>query len=210
MKKWLKCLLSVGILLLALVFAIIYQFSYERSLVLCAVVFSFAGDLLLMNFLNVQRKLPYPQNFVCGMTCFAFAHILYMQSFAHRMSDKFCRSSVAGYITGMFILTFLVMCTLNVIFTSDQKLGNKKLFIGCMVYGGVIGCNLICLSGYSLYSCAVTLNKLWFVPAMGIICFFVSDCIIAIREFTLKKDKRTDRLVWIFYVLGQTLLILSK
>ncbi len=211
MKKWLKCVLSFGMLLLAFCIALSYHFSYERSLVLCAVIFSFVGDLLLMNFLDIQRILPYPQNFVLGMISFAFAHILYILSFSLRIKDMLCTSAMAGYITGAFIFTFLIMCTINAIFTSGQKLGeNRKLFIGCLIYAGVLGCNMICVSGYSLYSCAIVLNKLWFVPSLGIICFLVSDCIIAVREFTLKKEKRTDILIWIFYVLGQTLLILSK
>jgi len=203
MKSKVKFMLSFGMLVLACVMAILNDWTVDRRLILLAVMFSFFGDMFLMNFARPQSLKNFP-NFGLGMLAFAMAHICYAQAFSARLNILEMRTVYLGYLYGFFVFCMIAFVTLYKIATAGKKL-DKGLLIACLAYCTVIGYNMIRIFGYSI----ATNRPLFVLPALGISLFFISDCLIALKKLLKTKSDMMEVGIWILYVVGQTMMIIG-
>ena len=196
MKNWVKFSLSLGMLLLAVVLTVVNEWSLFNRLLLVAMMFSFLGDLFMMNFLNMRKFINFPLTLL-GMVAFGLAHFVYSEAFLLETV------SVTGlnmyYILGGIL--FLIMLIVSyVVFRLVYKKEQKVIFLALVPYTLVVGYNMVIITGFS-FSTGI------FLPFVGIILFIISDILIVFRETT--KLKKLTKWIWLFYVIGQTLMLCS-
>lgn len=149
------------------------------------------GDMTLAHF-GVFENYP----FVLGAGFFALAHIFYIFAYTSRTEKVFNK----GFFIGMRIGISFIVLLLPVYFLSPH---NDFLCL-VLIYGFVIGFLLSVVFAYN-YDKKSLVSKL---NAVGIISFAVSDFLIGINivggiDFACRGD-----LVWLFYPIGQFLLII--
>ena len=200
MKPITKFFWSLCMLILALVLAILQNWVTERVLILCAMGMAFIGDMCLMTYgvKGGSRKLRF---FIAGMIHFALAHIIYAVSFIIRVDVNELARCTPGFLLGYIVMTGLITSTTEFLLKSGKRI-NNILFKYCMFYSTIIGLATIVIFGYSFATAS-------YLPAIGITLFFVSDCLIAIRELIKVKNRKIQTWIWILYVTGQTLLIIG-
>lgn len=173
-----------------------------RELCMCAILISTFADLVLMDYKNIPTMLFGKKKFYVGMLLFGVTHIVYMVCFSKIMlqTDAFVHTTeanVAFYI-------FCVIYVFSLIFSAFMAY--KKGMHFCVAV--IIYVMLICFSLGSIYLCAAIMNGKYCLAAVGITMFWVSDMLILIRE-TKKDTPFIRKLIWMFYPIGQILIIFS-
>lgn len=192
-----KRILSLLLSLFALIMFIINP-SLARALAAVAMFFSTGGDFCMsMGDKPDNRGITY---MIKGALLFAFAHIIYV--FAYCAAANF---QWLGFNWGSIVAVCFCLAGLFVMLLLRRNAANLKLWSYCLVYLAVISLNVIVVCSYGVASGG------WQLLAMlGVISFFLSDCLIALRTFS-KIDffrSRTARdMVWWLYPIGQLLLI---
>ena len=172
----------------------------EQKICMYAIFVSTLADLVLMDYHGISSFIVGNKRFYVGMLVFAIAHILYIVCF----STIFFKSNV--YLANA---NFAMIATLTISFVTIflvLKLSEKKkpvFRIAALTYTIII-----CLDLASIYICADLLNSRYILAAVGITLFLISDVLILIRE-TTKDTNLIRKLIWIFYPLGQLLIIFN-
>lgn len=188
----LTCLLSLFSLVLAVLFP-----SPARWICLGAMLLSSAGDIFLMRFRGLDRV--FPNYFLIGAAFFMAAHLVYAACFAvkiHTCSADFWNLG-ASFMLGIAIFCF--------IFFSHACMthGKSDTFPLIAVYIAIISVNCAMVFSYGWSQGAR--NPLAIAAVLGVVSFFVSDLIIGLGM--AMGNHRYDHLIWVFYPIGQFLLI---
>lgn len=204
MKTRVRFFVSLGMLVFALVMATINNWTTDRALLFMAMVFSFGGDLLRMNIGDSQRFWNF-SNISLSMFAFMMAHLIYAAGFTYRLDDVGKIENIyIGYTLGLATFCILVFGTVYKISMLGNTV-NKGFAILCMIYSVVVGYNMIKIFVYSV----TTNEKLFFLPPIGIVLFFLSDCLIAIKELLQISSDRMETWIWILYVSGQMMILIG-
>ena len=191
-----KFVVSLFLLLLAFT-RYANAFNLAHELCFGAMMFSFLGDLILMNYKDVPEYFFKGKQFYAGALSFIAAHVIYAKMFCVLMNSKIVWG-IGGWIS---LVLFAVTCVF--IFVKNTK-KRSKLFLSCaVIYSAVILMNLT-----SAINCAINLGGKYILALVGVVFFIVSDFFLLIRE--IKHDTPTIRkLIWIFYPLAQIFIILN-
>lgn len=208
MKVKVKFSLSVGMWILAWIMAIVGGFSYDRKFILFAMTASFIGDLSLMwyGMGGRHRKSKY---FILGMVSFAVAHLLYSEAFSSRITNVNTDAAFIGVGLAallLFVSSLVLVFSTGIFLSPMPNTKDKEIFL----VGGILYCFILLTNMISIfvYSCS-TKTIFAFLPAAGIVLFLVSDYLIAVRELLNRRSKKFQRWIWILYVMGQTMIIIS-
>ena len=177
-------------------------FSYDAARWLCvlAMCCSFAGDVFLLDIKTLRKKLP--NYFVCGAAAFGLAHICYGAAYFCLLKNE---AGWSGEWNSGTKAAGVVIIGLWIYFISScicKKKWNYLLIAS--IYILLIGIEFIMVMTYA----GETLhrNKGALGAALGALFFLMSDCCLGMGRIV--GNHRFDKLVWIFYPLGQFLLIL--
>ena len=151
-----------------------------RELCMCAILISTFADLVLMDYNNIPTMLFGKKKFYVGMLLFGITHLVYIICFSKIMlqNGTFVHTTevnVAFYI-------FCVIYAFSLIFSA--YMAYKKSIRFCVAV--IIYVMLICFSIGSIYLCAAVMNGKYYLAAIGITLFWISDMLILIRE--TKRD----------------------
>jgi uncharacterized membrane protein YhhN len=169
-----------------------YYFSvsreYRSPMVLGALLFSFAGDVLLMN----------PSNFISGLVCFLIAHILYVVAYRqHRMDMD--QQPVHG-IQRVRIAFPVVLAGTGLVVVLFPRLGEMKVPV--IIYAMVI--TVMVLS--ALFRIGRTNAHSFWMVLGGAVTFMASDSILAINKFLIPITN-ANFLIMLTYIAAQWLIV---
>lgn len=161
-----------------------------------AMLFSFIGDISLngMPLEKRPKKLMY-----IGAGFFMIAHIVYARAYYTLLGNSgfFNPGAIAGivFIALMFILA--VICVTK----SKERLPAIMLIV-FGVYILIIGLNFITIASYSYVAKSLSV--------VGALSFLISDFIIGAETVFKIKSPTLRKLVWIFYPLGQFMILACR
>lgn len=189
---------KISISLSLLAFASILFFannSHTHLLCLIGMAFSFIGDIAL-NSMPLEKR---PHSLLyAGALFFIFAHLMYAQAYYARivtLDHTYLNLGIALAIS--FVLALVIITAITFI-----RSKNAVKPMTCTVFGVyllVITINFMTICSYSYSAKSIAF--------IGAISFLISDYIIGIETlFKIKKDV-LRKLVWIFYPVGQILIL---
>ncbi len=190
--------LTVLLSLLALTLALIFR-TRDRTFAAAAMLVCSLGDLVMTNFGNIRRFLPFPGLYL-GAALFIVGHLLYIAAFASLIRKN--RYPVYTRAFGMgVVLTAAVFAAVVVFMVTGDTFPGAAMAAVCGIYACVIGASLSLIWSY-----AYSERTVRSVAAAGVLVFFLSDLIIGMGA--LCQVNQFDSLIWWLYPIGQLLLIL--
>ena len=190
---------TIFLSLIAIVLFIINP-TREQKICMYAIFTSTIADLILMNYNNIPSIVFKNKHFYMGMAVFAITHILYICCFIKLvMVQNFIILDIS---TGLFLGVLVIITSIILwIFLVNKK--SKTFKIASFVYMIIINLDLMVI-----FVCADLYNTNLVYAAIGITMFLVSDMMILIRETVYDTDI-IRKAIWIFYPLGQMIIICS-
>lgn len=192
-----KSTVTILLSLLAIGLYVIFP-SVPREICMYAVLLSTVADLILMNYMGVPKLLFRKANFVVGAIIFGIVQILYHICFLKIMDMKVL-DNING--AGYFALFLGVLLVPSLIFIMSER--SHVYIVSVLVYATCIMLNMV-----TIFNCAYMLGSNHILAAVGVFLFMVSDMFILIRE-NVKDSAFIRKLIWIFYPLGQLMIILG-
>jgi len=192
-----KLILTLLMSLLSVVLVLLLP-TADRRLCCAAMLCGTAGDLLLMNYGEVQSALRLPRQ-LYGSAFFAAGHLFYALAFLSLAAKR------GGTVQdAMSIGAVLFVLTLGAGLILFLRNGGKKVLpmLGMSVY-----LLFLCASSASALLAALALGGLRWVSAAGGALFFASDVLIGYKCLTGKTE--LNRFVWWLYPIGQILLLIG-
>lgn len=189
-----KLTISVCLSLFALTMAFHY-FTIPAWICFIAMLFSTVGDIAL----NCKPHDLRPHSYLyVGAGFFMLAHITYAIAFGIMIRNS--EKSYFNIGTLLAIVFIIIICIGSIIcvINAKEKMP-KKMIIVFGIYVIIIGINFITISSYSwIYGSIATI---------GALSFLISDLIIGIENVFKIKSDILRKLVWIFYPIGQFILL---
>ncbi len=163
-------------------------------LIAFGMTFGALGDLVLADLI------PLPKRMISGIVVFSIGHLYYIAGFsqvAHvlGLNDPFSESLlwVLFVIVAAFLWFFLIY----------NPAKSRALNIGALVYGWLIAI----MAGTAT---ALALSDPRFTPtAIGSVLFLTSDIILGNRELRDNGWYLVHDVVWVIYIVGQALIVLT-
>lgn len=191
--------ISLILVVLAIILGIFFP-GLPRWFKAGAMLISWLADMILGRYEPFNRLIG-GYSFLKGAALFMLAHLLYLAAFALLLGFRGQLVINAGFWLGCAILAgFMLLMVILYVRNPDRQ--PVQLLIG-MVYGLIIG-----ILGVAVCTYAVRQKGLAWLSLIGIISFMISDLLIGLDTIGGIKLARQDDLIWIFYPLGQLLLIL--
>lgn len=170
----------------------------EQKFCMYAILVSTFADLVLMNYKNIPAFIFGNKYFYFGMAAFAITHIIYISCFSNIVIQKGMSLDNAN-IALLFAIIIVVFTFYVLIELTKQK---SVIFqLASLGYTMVLSLSLV-----AIYICADLIGKSFILAAIGITMFLASDLMILYRE-TVKDTNLVRKLIWIFYPIGQILII---
>lgn len=194
-----KLVLTLLLSLLALVMVIVFPTS-DRVLCLVAMLFSSAGDIVLMNYKKIGDRMLVPYFFV-GAVLFMISHVFYFFAFF-----SVIRGNGYSYLNaGVFGVAALIIMIAAAFGVTAFRRGHCKInvFLLLCIYLMIIGINCATICSFS-YSAGGTA---W-IAAVGALSFLISDLIIGLERLLGVASPRLRAAIWWFYPIGQILILL--
>ena len=193
----LTTLLSLFALMLAVIFG-----GTDRWICFAAMLLSSCGDIFLMNLDFIRSR--FANYFVIGAAFFMISHLVYAAAFLRLSKQN------AYPIGGSGVITALIVSAAALIIIGGLMLKNgpftPSALILSLIYLAIITVNMACVFGFSFHAAAD--GHLWrLISAVGVLSFFVSDCIIGLD--ILCGIGSFGHLIWWFYPIGQFLLLIA-
>jgi uncharacterized membrane protein YhhN len=165
----------------------------DSTLCLIAMIFAFIGDISLngMPLEKRPKKLMY-----IGAGFFMVAHLVYASAFNTLLTTSvfFNPGAIAGIVFIALMCITLIVCTRK----AKEKL-SSTMFIVFGIYCLIIGINFVTIASYSY-----TYKS---IAVIGALSFLISDFIIGMETLFKIKNPILRKLVWIFYPLGQFIIL---
>ena len=193
-----KLVISSFLVLLALILCYVFPDAMDRKLCLLAMMISFLGDAAL-NCMPLEKR-PHSLLYT-GAGFFMIAHLAYAFSYYLMIKqESFSILNHGAFFAIVFIVTLFMLTTITVVRTN--QIPNKMVILVFSLYTLVIGINFVTICSYS-YS----FGSISFIGARS---FLISDFIIGIETLFKIKSDTLRKLVWIFYPIGQVLIIVCR
>ena len=196
-----KLAISSTILLFAFILFVFKMDSHaEQGLVssgICvvAMAFSFLGDWFL-NYFPVHRRPTWM--FYCGAITFMLAHLAYATAYSLLIVESNKAFLNPGSILAS--ISIILLISMTVLIAVQNKVSVKPMTILIFsLYTIVIGINFVTIASHSWNFASISF--------IGAISFLISDYIIGIETIFKVRSRVLRKLVWIFYPLGQILII---
>ena len=190
-KSTVTILLSV----IAIVRYIVFP-SLPRETCMYAILLSTFADLILMNYRGIPKLVFKKANFGVGAFLFGIVQILYHICFLRVMGiSALVTLNHAGYVA-LFIGVLVIP---SLLFIMSER--NHIYIIGVLIYSICLLFNMM-----TIFNAAYMLGNRHIFAAIGIVLFMISDIFILIRE-NMKDSTFIRKLIWIFYPLGQLMII---
>lgn len=193
-----KILISISLVVLALGLCIAFPNEFDRRICLIAMLFSFIGDVCL-NCMPLNKR-PHKLLYT-GAFFFMIAHLVYASAYTfliHNAGKEFI--TPGAYIAyAIMAIIFLVSIVCIYITRTTTKF---PMIIVFLLYLTIVSMNFITICSYS-YS----FGALSFIGAAS---FLISDYIIGIETIFKIKSDTLRKLVWIFYPIGQILILICR
>ncbi len=197
--------ISGGLVVLSLVLSILFP-SLPRRIRVGAMLASFMGDMMLTNFHPFTNWVG-AYNFEKGIVLFASAHVLYCISFALLIKKEGIHPlNVSLHQFGLPLGLTLSILGVAIVFFARRNSplpAPMLLFLGllyCLIIGTM--CSLACIYSFS--------KGFWpKLAAFGAVSFLLSDMVIGMTAMGGIKIQNSTSLIWIYYPIGQLLLLLS-
>lgn len=193
-----KIRISISLLLFAFIICIFRPNSLDSKICLLAMFFSFLGDVALNN--TPLEKRPHSLLYT-GAIFFMISHIIYASAYyllINSFQTVFINIGSCLAVTIMVLLFIISVICINI---SKKTIKISMIFV-FMIYLIMISINFI-----TIYSYSWNFKSLSFVGATS---FLISDYIIGIETVFKIKSDTLRKLVWIFYPIGQVLIIFCR
>ena len=169
-----------------------------REICMYAILMSTFADLILMNYKGLPKMIFRKANFGVGAFLFGIVQILYHICFLKVMGiSALVTLNHAGYI--VLFIGVLVVPLLLLIMSERSHI----YIIGVLMYSICLLFNMM-----TIFNAAYMLGNRHIFAAIGIVLFMISDIFILIRE-NMKDNTFIRKLIWVFYPLGQIMIILG-
>ena len=191
-------ILTLAISLYSIILAVFFP-SISRTLIAIAMLISSLGDIVLMDFKPIVRYLPF-KGFVAGAIVFMISHLFYIAAFGYSIYiNEYTYFNIGVIIAILLFVAVVISMTLISLIRHSQGI---KLLLPGILYVAIIcaNCSNICSYYFSHRGIAIC-------SMVGIISFLISDYFIVLRSVCGIKSKVLQKLIWIFYPIGQILLI---
>lgn len=142
-------------------------------LICLALIFSFAGDMFLVN------RVP-GINFTLGLGFFFLVQLCYILFFYHR-KPFIEKNTIFLFITALIIIGYMII--INYIFW--KKMYYQQLIIIVTIYCCALGFMLLCAVNMSMSKRIYRIAVIFFIP--GAVCFVASDSMIGFNRFYLPR-----------------------
>ena len=160
-----------------------------------AMAFSFLGDWFL-NYFPVHRRPTWM--FYCGAITFMLAHLAYATAYSLLIVEGNKAFLNPGSILAS--ISIILLISMTVLIAVQNKVSVKPMTILIFsLYTIVIGINFVTIASHSWNFASISF--------IGAISFLISDYIIGIETIFKVRSRVLRKLVWIFYPLGQILII---
>lgn len=199
MKNKFKASFTFTMSLIAIILCIINP-TKQRQLCMYGVLFSTLADLILMDYKGIPNKYFNKKSFYVGMAVFGIAHICYMKCFYSTVA--FNTITISEFVMAYILYVIITAISTIIAFHLTYKKSNT-FKIAVFLYMLVITLDLAII-----YCCADIYGGKYIISAIGITFFLLSDMFILIRE-TICNTNLIKKLIWIFYPIGQLLIIFS-
>ena len=200
-SKIIKLPRSIVISLLISLYSVTLAFfdpSASRIICFFAMLTSTLGDVILSDYKPIVSRLPL-RGFIAGGSVFAVAHALYILAFLWQIVQNGYAFLNAGAYFGIAIFVIIAVYLTFVCIKNRIK---ARLTAFAFIYLILITFNCTCV--FSLASCE---GGIKIISAIGAFSFLISDLIIALDVFCGIRLPHRSRLIWIFYPIGQILLL---
>lgn len=160
-----------------------------------AMFFSFLGDLFL-NYFPIHKRPNWM--FYCGAIAFMVAHLAYATAYYRLIVEGNKVYLNPGSILAIISIVMLISMTVLIAVQNKVKINFLTIFVFSL-YTIVIGINFVTIASHSWNFLSLSF--------IGAVSFLISDFIIGIETVFKVKSRVLRKLVWIFYPLGQILII---
>lgn len=193
-----KILISVSLVVLALSLCLAYPNEFDRTICLIAMLFSLIGDICL-NCMPLNKR-PHKLLYT-GAFFFMIAHLVYASAYTYMI-----HSSGKEFITPGAYIAYMVMAIIflvSIVCIYVTRASTKfPMIVVFLLYLTIVSMNFIAICSYSF-----TFEAISFIGALS---FLISDYIIGIETIFKIKSDTLRKLVWIFYPLGQILILVCR
>jgi uncharacterized membrane protein YhhN len=157
------------------------------------------GDIVLMDFKPIVKHLPF-KGFVAGAIVFMVSHLFYIAAFGYSIYiNEYTYFNIGVIIAISLFLAVVISMTLISLIRQSQGV---KLLLPGILYIAIISANCSNVCSYCFSVGGISICSM-----IGIISFLASDYFIVLRTVCGIKSKVLQKLIWIFYPIGQILLI---
>lgn len=193
-----KLVISSCLGLLALMLCYAFPEVTDKELCFIAMMFSFLGDVSL----NCKPLEKRPHSLLyTGAGFFMIAHLVYASAYYWMIKQESLSIFNHGaFFAIVFMVILYMLTTITVVIA--KKIPNKMVIFIFSLYTIVIGINFVTICSYSYLFGSVSF--------IGALSFLVSDFIIGIETLFKIKSDTLRKLVWIFYPIGQFLIIVCR
>ena len=194
-----KIAISISLLIIALIFSfVVYPKSLASKLCLLAMFFCSLGDISL-NCMPLEKR-PHSLMYA-GAGFFMIAHFVYAYAYYHLIINNSYEYFNTSAISACAFMVICIFTALICITTSKNHLGIPMILV-FGIYLLVIGINFITICSYSYSAKSFS--------GIGALFFLISDFIIGIETVFKIKKPILRKMVWLFYPLGQILILTCR
>ncbi len=193
-----KLLISTTLLLIAFITCILCPENLDHKICLLAMFFSFVGDIALN--CTPREKRPHSLLYL-GAFFFMISHIAYASAYYWIIKQTLAPFINFGSCFACVLMILIFIVSIKCIYISQKSLKPFMIFV-FILYMIIISINFI-----TIYSYSWSFHALSFIGATS---FLISDYIIGIEIVFKIKSDTLRKLVWIFYPIGQILIILCR
>ncbi len=163
-------------------------------LIALGMTFGALGDLVLAD------VIPLPKRMISGIVVFSIGHLCYIAGFAQTARLLGLNDPVAGSLVWV---VFVIAAAFLWFFLIYNPTKSRVLNVGSLIYGGLIAV----MAGTAA---ALALSDPRFaLTALGGALFLLSDIILGNRELRDNGWFLVHDVVWILYITGQALIVLT-
>lgn len=193
-----KLIISFSLLVFTFIIYIFYPEDLARKICVIAMFFSFIGDIALNS--KPLEKRSHLLLYI-GAFFFMVSHLIYASAYYLMISDSGKTFINTGAYLAYYFMALVFIASIACMGITKKTIKPIMVLV-FLLYIAVVSINFITICSYSWSS-----NSLSFI---GAISFLVSDYIIGIENVFKIKSDTLRKLVWIFYPIGQFLIILCR
>lgn len=192
-----KIEISMFLVVFAYLSYVVHPESLDTTFCFIAMFFSFIGDISL-NGMPLEKRPNWLM--YTGAASFMVAHLLYAKAYYVLIKDSYEFFNAGMIISSVFMVLFLLVSIICVIKSKQSLKALMLVIFGIYIF--IIGINFITICSYSWSAKALSF--------IGALSFLISDFIIGIETVFKIKSSTLRKLVWVFYPIGQFLIITCR